>query len=149
MFQNYECILVGIDGSRQAFEAFKVACAIAKRNQAFLLAVHVIDQNLPRMIGFSPINASLYDREEKLAESYLSTCREYAYENHFAPLKTLVVQGSARSVLVDELPQKYRVDLIVVGQSGLHALERVMIGSVADYVIHQASCDCLIVPYKC
>lgn len=149
MFQAYECILVGIDGSKQAFEAFKVACSIAKRNQAFLLAVHVIDQQLPRMMGFAPVNEALYEHEEKLAESYLSACRQYAYDQSFAPLKTLVVRGSARSVLVDDLVSKYRVDLIVMGQSGLHALERVMIGSVADYVIHQARCDCLIVPYKC
>ncbi|MEQ3509694.1 universal stress protein, partial [Enterococcus cecorum] len=37
--QEYRCILVGIDGSPQAFLAFEKAVSIAKRNEALLLAV--------------------------------------------------------------------------------------------------------------
>ena len=43
------------------------------------------------------------------------------------------------------LPKKYKIDLIMVGQSGLNAVERFMTGSVASYVIRRAPCDVLIV----
>ena len=34
--------------------------------------------------------------------------------------------------------KKYNVDLIMVGQSGLNAVERVVMGSVSSYIIRQA-----------
>ena len=62
--QEYRCILVGIDGSPQAFLAFKKAVSIAKRNEALLLAVHVIDQQLPKMLEFAPLNEDILAKEE-------------------------------------------------------------------------------------
>ena len=47
--------------------------------------------------------------------------------------------------MAKELPEKYQVDLIMVGQSGLNAVERLMTGSVASYVIREATCDVLVV----
>lgn len=46
--------------------------------------------------------------------------------------------GSPKEVMSHELPEKYNVDLIMVGQSGLNAVERVVMGSVSSYIIRQA-----------
>ncbi|MEL5941041.1 universal stress protein, partial [Tetragenococcus halophilus] len=37
------------------------------------------------------------------------------------------------------------VDLIILGATGLNAVERLFIGSVSEYVTRNASCDVLIV----
>ena len=146
--QEYRCILVGIDGSPQAFRAFEKAVAIAKRNEALLLAVHVIDQQLPKMLEFAPLNEDILAKEEAQAMNLLRECEDYAHFPHFTPVKSLVYRGSPRLILAHQLVETYQVDLIVVGQSGLHALEKLMLGSVASYLVREASCDCLVVPFE-
>ncbi|KAB5915090.1 universal stress protein, partial [Bifidobacterium adolescentis] len=37
------------------------------------------------------------------------------------------------------------VDLIMLGATGLNAVERLFIGSVSEYVIRNATCDVLVV----
>ena len=44
--QSYQNILVGIDGSDQAMEAFKKALAVAKRNQGTVYVANVIDHQI-------------------------------------------------------------------------------------------------------
>ena len=44
-----------------------------------------------------------------------------------------------------DFPKKYHIDLGMVGQSALNAVERFRTGSVASYVIRQAPCDVLVV----
>lgn len=39
---------------------------------------------------------------------------------------------------------KYEADLIVVGATGLNAVERLLIGSVSEAIIRHATCDVLI-----
>ena len=146
--QEYRCILVGIDGSPQAFRAFEKAVSIAKRNEALLLAVHVIDQQLPKMLEFAPLNEDIFAKEEAQAMNLLRNCEDYAHSHHFAPVKSLVYRGSPRLILAHQLVETYQVDLIVVGQSGLHALEKLMLGSVASYLVREARCDCLVVPFE-
>jgi nucleotide-binding universal stress UspA family protein len=43
---KYQNILVAIDGSTEADRAFKKGIEIAKRNDATLVLVHVIDRSL-------------------------------------------------------------------------------------------------------
>lgn len=43
MLQQYNRIMVAVDGSQEAELAFKKALNVAKRNQAELLLLHVID----------------------------------------------------------------------------------------------------------
>ncbi|MFK5283346.1 universal stress protein, partial [Lacticaseibacillus paracasei] len=43
MLQQYQHILVAIDGSYEAELAFKKAVAVAKRNDAELILIHIVD----------------------------------------------------------------------------------------------------------
>ncbi|XBG78720.1 universal stress protein [Enterococcus cecorum] len=110
--------------------------------------MHVIDQQLPKMLEFAPLNEDILAKEEAQAMNLLRKCEDYAHFHHFAPVKSLVYRGSPRLILVHQLVETYQVDLIVVGQSGLHALEKLMLGSVASYLVREASCDCLVVPFE-
>lgn len=48
-------------------------------------------------------------------------------------------------MIAKQLPQDHEVDLIMLGATGLNAVERLFIGSVSEYVIRNASCDVLVV----
>lgn len=55
-----------------------------------------------------------------------------------------VVQGDPRSVLVDEA-RAFGADLIVVGSHGRTGLAKLVMGSVAAYVVAHAPCSVLVV----
>jgi nucleotide-binding universal stress UspA family protein len=63
----------------------------------------------------------------------------------FDLVEGIVAYGSIKDALATQLPDQYDIDLIMVGQSGLNAVERFMMGSVASFVIREARCDVLIV----
>lgn len=143
--QTYKTILVGIDGSDQANLAYHQAIEVAKRNNGRVIVAHIIENKVYTMMGYSSLNDGLLDQETENAKELLDDCKEYAESVHFTRVETIVTYGSAKEVICQDLPKKYDVDLIMVGQSGLNAVERLMIGSVSSYIIRHAPCDVLIV----
>ena len=53
--------------------------------------------------------------------------------------------GNPKRVIAREFPADHHSDLIVIGASGLSGVERLMIGSVTNYVSRTAHCDVLVV----
>lgn len=143
--QKYQAILVGIDGSDQSYLAYEKAIAIAKRNNGTVIAATVIENRAYSMIGYAPSSDGVIDQEVANAQELMDACEKRAKQEQFTQLETVVTYGQAKEVLCAELPKKYAVDLIMVGQSGLNAIERMMIGSVSSYIIRHAPCDVLIV----
>ena len=129
--QSYQNILVGIDGSDQAMEAFKKALAVAKRNHGTVYVANVIDHQVYTFMSYSPLNENIMDQLTADAKNLINEC--------------IIAYGSAKEAMARTLPEKYDIDLVMVGQSGLNAVERFMTGSVASYVIKEALCDVLIV----
>lgn len=146
--QAYQSILVGIDGSQQATLAYKQAIAVAERNNGRVIAVHVVENKTYTMMGYSTMNDSLIQQETEVAKEILNECKKYAKNVGFEQVETIIVYGTAKELMSKELPKKYKVDLIMVGQSGLNAVERFMMGSVSSHVIRNAMCDVLIVHPK-
>ncbi|MCI1903506.1 universal stress protein [Enterococcus hirae] len=142
--QEYAKILVGIDGSEQANDAFKKAIEVARRNNARVIVAHVIENQVYGLWGYSPVNDNLLENESDNGKSLLKQCKEYAESVNYDNIEAVLTYGSAKEVMCHELPEKYRIDLIMVGQSGLNAVERFMMGSVASYIIRNAPCDVLI-----
>ena len=56
-----------------------------------------------------------------------------------------VRSGKARQTIVEELSES-GADLVVVPTRGLSGLERLMIGSVATGIVHDAPCNVLVIP---
>ena len=51
--QEYQTILVGVDGSEQADQAFDKAVAVARRNQATIIIAHVLENHLFENMGYT------------------------------------------------------------------------------------------------
>ncbi|WP_461197824.1 universal stress protein [Enterococcus sp. N249-2] len=143
--QRYQNILVGIDGSEQAKDAFKKAVEVARRNQGKVYAATIIDQQLPTMMGYAPLDSSILEQEKDTAQKMIDECKAYADSVDFHLVEGIIAYGSIKDALATQLPEEYAIDLIMVGQSGLNAVERFMMGSVASFVIREARCDVLIV----
>lgn len=143
--QEYKNILVGVDGSDQAQKAFAKAIEVARRNNGKVYVANVIQPQVTPMMGYSGLNQNIMDQETASAKELLASCQAYAREHDFTNIEGILTYGSAKEAMARDLPEKYHIDLVMVGQSGLNAVERFMMGSVASFVIRQAPCDVLVV----
>lgn len=141
--QQYKKILVAIDGSDEADLAFKKAVNVAKRNQASLLIAHVIDtrafQNL------TTIDDTLVNEATKTAKETMMDYVKSAQKQGLDKVSYVIEYGTPKPIIGKQLPEEHDIDLIMVGATGLNAVERLFIGSVSEYIIRQAPCDVLVV----
>ena len=143
MFHEYSKILVPVDGSNEARLAFEKAVEVAKRNRAQVLIAHIIDTRvLQTPTGFEGnFNEEIQRQTENLFQEY----RQYAQEHDFNDIDFVLEYGSPKVYISKNIPKDYQIDLIMMGATGLNAVERLFIGSVSEYVIRNASCDVLVV----
>jgi nucleotide-binding universal stress UspA family protein len=67
--------------------------------------------------------------------------------NSSIKVEPVVRQGDARSVIVEEAG-KWSADLIIMGSHGYTGLTRLLLGSVASYVVSHAPCSVEVVRKK-
>ncbi|WCJ50822.1 universal stress protein [Lactiplantibacillus plantarum] len=129
MLQQYQHILVPVDGSYEAELAFKKAVAVAKRNgpNASVHMVHVVDTR-----AFQ--NISSFDTTVAEAKADGLDNVDYSIE-----------YGAPKTIIARDVPKDMGIDLIMIGATGLNAVERLLIGSVTEYVTRMAVCDVLVV----
>ena len=132
MFHEYSKILVPVDGSNEARLAFEKAIEVAKRNRAQVLIAHIIDTRvLQTPTGFEGnFNEEIQRQTENLFQEY----RQYAQEHDFNDIDFVLEYGSPKVYISKNIPKDYQIDLIMIGATGLNAVERLFIGSVSEYV---------------
>ncbi|WHY76450.1 universal stress protein [Neobacillus sp. WH10] len=140
---KYQNILVAIDGSKEADWAFRKGIEIAKRNQANLLLVHVIDTRSFALI--EAYDTVIGDRAEKLAKDMLENYQRQAVEAGLTDVQYEIDFGSPKIRIPRDLAKKHKVDLIICGATGMNVVERFFIGSVSEHITRYAPCDVLIV----
>ncbi|AQQ52803.1 universal stress protein [Planococcus lenghuensis] len=139
----YKHVLVAVDGSKEAEWAFKKSVGIAKRNNATLNLVNIIDTR-----SFAAIEAydrSIAERAEKFADGLLGGYKKEAEAAGVTDVNILVAYGSPKTVIPREIAPKVEADLIVCGATGLNAIERFLIGSVSEQIVRASRCDVLVV----
>jgi nucleotide-binding universal stress UspA family protein len=120
-------ILVGFDGSPNAWRALEEALAVAGADAR----VTVVAAALPDVAeGLEERRRELEDARRRLAE----LDRE---------AELVAVAGAPADVLVEEAERR-GADLIVVGRRGLSGAERLVMGSVSSKVARTAPCSVLI-----
>jgi nucleotide-binding universal stress UspA family protein len=111
-------ILVGMDWSAAALDAWREACLIARTFGAELLLAHAL----------APSDS---DDERRATELLVDTAGQ-------RPAKTLVRVGRPSDVVL-ALAQEHDVDLIVLGAGERTALDRVLLGTTAERVVREAA----------
>ncbi|EPH93170.1 universal stress family protein [Enterococcus faecalis 13-SD-W-01] len=143
MLQQYKKIMVAVDGSDEAELAFKKAVNVAKRNNAELLLAHVIDTRSFQTV--SSFDGMLAEQATEMAKKTLDEYEKTAKEAGLEKVSVIIEYGSPKPIIGKQIPEENEVDLVMLGATGLNAVERLFIGSVSEYVIRHASCDVLIV----
>jgi nucleotide-binding universal stress UspA family protein len=143
MLQQYKHILVAIDGSYEAELAFKKAVEVAKRNDADLFLIHIVDTR-----AFQNVSSFDSAMVEQVTATAKNTMEEYitaAKKEGLDKVSYSIEYGAPKTIIARDVPKQHDIDLIMIGATGLNAVERLLIGSVTEYVTRQATCDVLVV----
>lgn len=146
MLKQYSHIQIAVDGSKEADLAFTKAVAIAKRNNASLEILHVIDtRSFQNVSSFDSamVEQVSADAKKKLEEYYDQAVKAGIKDVHYS-----IEFGSPKTIIAHDFPKKHQTDLIVLGATGLNAVERLLIGSVTEYVTRTAECDVIVIRQK-
>jgi nucleotide-binding universal stress UspA family protein len=142
-------IMVPLDGSPLARQALPFAADLARSSGAELLLIQSIATTIEAFPGFRsrgrPI-LELADVLEALRDQAESDLGAEADELRARGISanTLVVQGHAAEVLVDEAA-RHSADLIVMATHGYSGIKRWALGSVAEKLLHASSTPLLLV----
>ncbi|GAX01387.1 hypothetical protein C5L25_001040 [Secundilactobacillus silagei JCM 19001] len=147
---NYQNVMVGVDGSKQAKRAVQKAIAVAKRNQATLYIVSVLNVSELTSLGksrfgFGAVDPEVLDDFKHNMDQVAAKYRDAAVQAGLKHVEIHVTFGNSKLELAKNLPQLLGADLIVLGATGANVVERMMMGSNASYVVTNAAVDVLIV----
>lgn len=141
MKESYRKILVAVDGSQASTDAFNEALNVAKRNDAKLFIINVVDYKFsigdPSFINDSlkfHLNNAEIEMEQLVVNSAVS---QLDYE-------TKIDSGNPKRKIVDYALEN-QVDLIMLGATGRGAVEQAIVGSTTAYVVNHAHCNVLVV----
>lgn len=145
MAQQYKHILVPVDGSEEAELAFKKAVSVANRNgeDTELRLLHVVDTRAFQNI--SSFDSSMVEQVTETAKKTLDKYVEYAKNNGVKNVSYSIEYGAPKTIIARDVPKEMNADLIMIGATGLNAVERILIGSVTEFVTRTAICDVLVV----
>lgn len=140
-------LLVCVDGSRKSKQVVDFATDFAKKLSANIVLVNVAsDEGVPEGYAeYSSIeNVDLSSYYEAIGEAVLTKSRE-ELESSGIPFKTLLDIGNPATRIV-ELAKARKSDMIIVGLSGLHGLNRIRsLGSVSRRILENAPCPVVVV----
>lgn len=139
-------ILFAVDGSKFSKAAARSILAVAPA-RSHVRVLHVVEPPsalIARgMAGYDADLRSVWQAQRKAAEKMTMKIGEELRSKHLQ-VSVQVVQGDPRSKIVDSAA-KWKADLIVVGSHGRKGLERFLMGSVSEAVVHHAPCSVLVV----
>jgi universal stress protein A len=136
----FKHILVAIDYSDCAFHALDVAADLAKSQNAAFDILTVIDPLQADPYGaIQPWLVALNQDAVKLLDDSSA-----AMQREGLTVRKKLLDGPP-AVTIVEYARKISADLIVIGSHGRKGLSRMMLGSVAESVMRDASCPVLVV----
>lgn len=138
--------MVAVDGSHEAELAFEKGVNVALRNNSRLTIAHVIDTRALQSV--STFDAEVYEELQEDAKKLMDQYAEKAKEAGVANVVTIVEMGNPKNLLATDIPEEQKVDLIMVGATGLNAFERLLVGSSSEYILRHAKVDLLVVRDK-
>jgi nucleotide-binding universal stress UspA family protein len=135
-------ILLATDFSPASNQALEYAASFARRYGSAIYLTHIITPVGYPMASPEFAASSLQQRHaeaEKKFHELLKSGRLLAL-----PYKAVIKEGNLWPA-IEELIEKYRIDLVVVGTHGAGAVRKVLIGSVAEEIFRRAKVPVLTV----
>lgn len=139
-------VVVGTDGSPGSHRAAAVAAAVATRNDAELHIITVVrpPEGWWGVVGSPPTPQAVANAFTRAQSEILQTTVAAVGADAAAAITSQEI-GDPAGVLMNYCADR-DADLLVVGRRGAGLVERMVVGSVADRVVHHAPCPVLVVP---
>jgi nucleotide-binding universal stress UspA family protein len=135
----FEHIVVAVDGSPKSSRTIAVAVDLARRYASAVTVVHV--REYERYEG-ADVDLGPPIPADELVESVVASFREAGVDAHGVVRR--IGSGNTPETIV-EVAKASAADLIVMGSRGMTELKSLLLGGVANKVVHQATCPVLLV----
>ncbi len=142
-------ILVAVDGSNPSINASTIAIDLAKRFDAELIVLHVIDPRYRELeMAISPRPGRFKEIEKKVmedAQKILDTVKVNATEKNVNV--TMDAISGFISVVKDivDYAKVNNADMIVIGNRGMTGFKKLLVGSIASGVVTYSDRPVLVV----
>ena len=141
--ENYKNILLAVDFYENSETVTNKAEDLAKKYQAKLSIVHVVDSLPITDAGYGTDIPFNMDLTAELMAGAKTRLVKLAEKLSVPEDRLSLEMGSPKTEII-RIAEEKKVDLIVLGSHGRHGLG-LLLGSTANGVLHHASCDVLAI----
>jgi nucleotide-binding universal stress UspA family protein len=138
-------VLCGMDFSEFSLQAFQYACAIARHFGSHLFIQHIVA--IPPETSWNTGPSGLVKERlrgaRRIAEEELRRLQAEA-DIEGLNVTYMLNDGDVRTQLLETVAQR-RIDLLVLGTHALKGVKRLIEGSLAERLVHEANCPVLVV----
>jgi len=134
-------ILVPVDGSQYMERNITYACDVAKSMRSKLTLVHIVTVPTVTEPGLVIDLKPFEEAGSRIMEKAKQAAKDQGVD---AGTKTGTTYGNPAHEII-RTAEEGKFDLIVIGAKGHSLLRNLMIGSVTDTVVRNASCPVLVV----
>ena len=150
-------ILIALDYNPSAQKIAETGHNLAKAMKARSILLHVLsDATYYSSLNYSPImgfggfssvdtvQTDTAEELKKVAQDYLDKSKQHLGDEK---IQTVVKNGAIGETIL-KTATDLKVDIIVMGTHSRRGLEKILVGSVAENVLHHSSIPLLIIPTK-
>ena len=157
-----ERVIIAVDGSEQSFRSIEIAGEFTKKFKSKMEALSVFDPHYHR-VAFSGITKILSgemgeifksEEQEKLHEDVIDKGLEKIYYNHLKTalnkirgigldMEITLLEGKPYDQILKHV-EKADPSLLVIGRTGIHAINGLDMGSATENILRFAKCNVLI-----
>ena len=134
-------VLVATDGSEHSMKAVQRGLELAETQKAQVTLMSVAYYVADYMEGMPP---NIQDKLEDEARAALKKAKAL-FDAKNLPVETVLEAGLVPANLIIQKAQEGKFDRIIIGSTGMNALERIIMGSTASKVVAHAPCEVTVV----
>jgi nucleotide-binding universal stress UspA family protein len=146
--KDFKTILFATDFSESSDFAFQYALSLARKFEARLLIVHVINEPVDLRgfyvphISFDKLEEEIEEGARKLMEKF---CRNQVQD--FNNYETFILPGIPYDEIINKAAAE-EADLIIMGTHGRTGLDPVLFGSTAEKVVRKSAIPVMTIRIK-
>jgi len=144
----YERVLLPTDGSPCSEQALREGLELVRACNASATVLFVVENPLltmPMLPEGIPYEAELYEDLRKAAGEILERAKKIAAEIGVDDVETVMKDGQPAATIAEMAGE---FDLVIMGTHGRGGLEKLILGSVTDAVLHRTDTPVLVIHCK-